>query len=56
MHKSQLQSYLFFILGIILLIIPELNGLNFLPSEIRSFFTVFFYPGLLCVIIGFLLK
>jgi hypothetical protein len=55
LHKSQL-SYLFFILGIILLIIPELNGLNFLPSEIRSFFTVFFYPGLLCVIIGFLLK
>jgi hypothetical protein len=53
--KSQL-SYLFFILGIVLLIIPELNGLDFLPSEIRSLFAVLFYPGLLCVIIGFLFK
>jgi hypothetical protein len=47
---------LFFIIGIVMLIIPELNGLDFLPSEIRQFFAILFYPGLVCVIIGFLLK
>ena len=54
---SKIQfSYLFFIVGIILLILPELNGLGFLPDEIRGYFSALFYPGIACVIIGYLLK
>jgi hypothetical protein len=49
-------SYLFFIAGLILLIIPELNGLDFLPSDIRQYFSIFFYPGIVCVLIGYLLR
>ena len=49
-------SYLFFIVGLILLILPELNGLGFLPSDIRAYFPVLFYPGIVCVIIGFMLR
>jgi len=49
-------SYLFFIAGIILLILPELNGLGFLPDEVRAYFSVLFYPGIVCVIIGYILK
>ena len=53
--KSQV-SYLLFIIGIVLLIIPELNGLEFLPIGIRQIFTMLFYPGLVCVILGFIFK
>ncbi|MFY9749877.1 MAG: hypothetical protein WAK75_08925 [Methanoregula sp.] len=53
--KTQL-SYLFFIIGLVLLIIPELNGLDFLPVGIRAYFALFFYPGIVCVIIGYILK
>ena len=53
--KTQL-SYLFFIIGVILLIVPELNGLEYLPAEIRQFFSLLFYPGIVCIIIGFILK
>ena len=54
---SKIQfSYLFFIIGLVMLILPELNGLGFLPAEIRGYFSVLFYPGILCVIIGYLLR
>ena len=53
--KTQL-SYLFFIAGLIMLIIPELNGLEFVPNEIRQYFPVIFYPGIVCVVIGYLLR
>jgi len=53
--KIQL-SYLFFIIGIILLLIPELNGLGFVPADIRQYFGVLFYPGLICMVIGYILK
>jgi hypothetical protein len=49
-------SYLFFIAGLIMLIIPELNGLSFLPYEIRQYFSVVFYPGIVCVVIGYWLR
>ena len=45
-------SYLFFIAGLIMLVIPELNGLEFLPADIRQYFPVLFYPGIACVVIG----
>jgi hypothetical protein len=53
--KIQL-SYLFFIIGLVMLIIPELNGLDFLPSDIRQYFAILFYPGIICVLIGYILK
>ncbi|MEN6396243.1 MAG: hypothetical protein ABFC78_07160 [Methanoregula sp.] len=53
--KNQL-SYLFFIAGLIMLVIPELRDLDFLPYEIRQYFSVIFYPGIICVIIGFWLR
>jgi hypothetical protein len=49
-------SYLFFIAGLIMLIIPELNGLEFIPYEIRQYFSVIFYPGIVCVVIGYWLR
>lgn len=49
-------SYLFFIAGLIMLIVPELNGLDFLPYDIRRYFAIFFYPGIACVIIGYWLR
>jgi len=53
--KTQL-SYLFFIIGLVMLIIPELNGLDFLPAGIRAYFAMLFYPGIVCVLIGYVLK
>ncbi len=53
--KSQI-SFIFFIIGLVMLIIPELNGLEFLPINIRQFFAILFYPGIVCFIIGYLLK
>lgn len=53
--KTQL-SYFFFIIGLVMLILPELNGLGFLPADIRGYFSLLFYPGVLCIIIGYLLK
>jgi hypothetical protein len=49
-------SYLFFIAGLIMLIIPGLNGLGFVPYEIRQYFSAIFYPGLVCVVIGYWLR
>ncbi len=49
-------SYLFFIAGLIMLVIPELRDLDFLPYEIRQYFSMIFYPGIICVIIGFWLR
>lgn len=49
-------SYFFFIAGIVMLLIPQLNGLGFVPYEIRQYFPVIFYPGLLFVIIGYWLR
>ncbi|MFA5332221.1 MAG: hypothetical protein WC342_07565 [Methanoregula sp.] len=49
-------SYLFFIAGLIMLIVPELNGLEFLPGEVRTYFSIFFYPGIVCVVIGYWLR
>lgn len=49
-------SYFFFIAGIVMLLIPQLNGLGFVPYEIRQYFSVIFYPGLLFVIIGYWLR
>ena len=49
-------SYFFFIAGIVILLIPELNGLGFIPYEIRQYFSVIFYPGLLFVVIGYWLR
>ncbi|HVP96011.1 hypothetical protein [Methanoregula sp.] len=53
--KVQL-SYLFFIIGIILMLIPDLNGLGFLPADVRQYFGVLFYPGIICIVIGYILK
>jgi hypothetical protein len=39
-----------------MLIIPELNGLDFLPAGIRAYFAMLFYPGIVCVLIGYVLK
>jgi len=49
-------SYLFFIAGLIMLVIPELNGLEFLPADIRQYFPILFYPGIACVVIGYAIR
>jgi hypothetical protein len=49
-------SYLFFIAGLIMLVIPELNGLEFLPADILQYFPILFYPGIACVVIGYVMR
>jgi drug/metabolite transporter (DMT)-like permease len=46
----------FFIIGIIMLFIPDLRHLDAIPLGISPYFNIMFYLGLLCVGIGYYLK
>ncbi len=46
----------FFIIGIIMLFIPDLKHLDAIPLGISKYFSIMFYLGLLCVVIGYYLK
>jgi len=46
----------FFIIGLVMLFIPDLRHLDTIPLGISQYFGIMFYLGLLFVIIGYYLK
>jgi len=53
--KTQL-SIILFVIGIICLIIPYLKGLETIPIGISQYIYIFFYLGLILIVIGYYLK
>jgi len=49
-------SLVFFIIGIIMLFIPDLRHLDSIPLGISQYFGIMFYLGLIFVIAGYYLK
>jgi hypothetical protein len=49
-------SLVFFVIGLIMLFIPDLKHLDAIPLGISQYFGIMFYLGLLFVIAGYYLK
>lgn len=49
-------SLVFFVVGLIMLFIPDLRHLDSIPLGISQYFGIMFYLGLLFVIAGYYLK
>ena len=49
-------SIVFFVIGLIMLFIPDLRHLDSIPLGISQYFGIMFYLGLIFVIAGYYLK
>ena len=45
-----------FVIGFVLLLIPNLKDLDAIPVAISSYFGIMFYIGLLLILVGYYLK
>ncbi len=46
----------FFVIGLVMLFVPDLKHLDSIPLGISQYFGIMFYLGLVCIIAGYYLK